>query len=249
MPTIPTPYIGGSDSPRREQTKEGLAPPYHPEPEGADGISPAEEPEAQDALTVDTDLSEVEEVEYVEEAALESETDAVEVVAEAVAEPEVGEEAVLGVGNEVEDLVHIDVTEDEIEIDVEESELLTDDLEGVAAEEFAVGVEDPGHQEEVVTTAVNDEFFPDFLGGSDGFESAEDVAAPEAMAAEAEAATEQEAPLSSRERLARMADELRDGEFGNLIRALVDELGPYAADIAIARAFAAGYQAAKDREE
>ena len=45
------------------------------------------------------------------------------------------------------------------------------------------------------------------------------------------------------------AEELREGEFGSLIRTLVDELGPYAAEIAIARAFAAGYLAAKDREE
>ena len=46
-----------------------------------------------------------------------------------------------------------------------------------------------------------------------------------------------------------MAEELRAGEFGGLIRTLVDELGPYAAEIAIARAFAAGYLAGKDREE
>ena len=197
MPRIPTPFIGGSDSPRREQGKEVLAPPFHPEAEEAEVTSPAAEPEA-----------------VVEEAA-ESE-EAVQIEA-AEAEPESGDEAIMAVGGE-------------------EPEPLTNDLEEIAAEEFAVGIEEVEEEEETVTAKAGDAFFPDFFDGSDGIGSAEE-------------ATDKEAPPSSRERLAQMAEELRAGEFANLIRTLIDELGPYAAEIAIARAFAAGYLAAKDREE
>lgn len=183
MPKIPTPFIGGSDSPRREAAKEDLAPPFHPEAEEAEVVSLAAEPED-------------------------------EVAPIGVAEPESGDEAIVAVGGEIE-----------------EPEPLANDLEEVAAEEFAIGIEEVEEQEEVVAAEAGDAFFPDFFEGSDGIGPAE------------------EAPPSSRERLAQMAEELRAGEFGNLIRTLVDELGPYAAEIAIARAFAAGYLAARDREE
>jgi len=194
VPRIPTPFIGGSDSPRREQAKEDLAPPFHPEADAAEAVSADVEAETEEPVAVEAFSIEVDELAV------------------------------------------------EAEESLEDVELVANDLEEVAAEEFAVGIveeeeeeEEEREEEQAITTDGGDDFFPDFLSADQ-------------EAAAAEEPTE-EAPTSSRERLAEMAEELRAGEFGGLIRTLVDELGPYAAEIAIARAFAAGYQAGKDREE
>jgi hypothetical protein len=48
--------------------------------------------------------------------------------------------------------------------------------------------------------------------------------------------------------LAATAQVLQQGELGGRIQELIVELGPCVAEIAIARAFAAGYLAAKERE-
>jgi hypothetical protein len=81
---------------------------------------------------------------------------------------------------------------------------------------------------------------PDFLFGPDGAEPEDD---------EEVVADEEPKPLVSLEELAEQAQALQQGELGDRIRALVAELGSDAAEVAIARAFAAGYLAARDREE
>jgi hypothetical protein len=238
VPTIPTPFIGGSDSPRREQAKEDLAPPFHPDAEEAEVVDPEAEQDGEDLLAVGAASIEVEEDETETEERVEDVSMA-------------GDDAVMAVGGELEDLIHIDVTEEEVEIDAGELESLTSDLEEVAAEEFAIGIDDieVEEEEEAATVGATDTFFPDFLDGSDGIERIEQEVESQEAVDEADLTTQEDEPPSSRERLAAMAEELREGEFRNLIRTLVDELGPYAVEIAIARAFAAGYLAAKDPEE
>jgi hypothetical protein len=79
---------------------------------------------------------------------------------------------------------------------------------------------------------------PDFLFGPD---SAAQEAASEAL----QAVEHLEAP----DELAEMARTLQDGDFGDRIRELIEELGDSAPDSAVPRAFAAGYLAAKKSEE
>ncbi len=78
---------------------------------------------------------------------------------------------------------------------------------------------------------------PDFLLGPDSTAAAEapgEAVGPEPPTPEA---------------LSRVAEELLDTPDGDRIRQLVAELGSSAAEVAIPRAFAAGYLAAKSREE
>jgi hypothetical protein len=84
-----------------------------------------------------------------------------------------------------------------------------------------------------------DEDLPDYLFGAD--------TPPPFSSAEGAAATP---PLpESPELLAHRAEELLDGPHGDRIRDLVASLGSAAAEVAITRAFAAGYLAAKRDEE
>jgi hypothetical protein len=79
---------------------------------------------------------------------------------------------------------------------------------------------------------------PDFLFGPDS-------AAQEAASKAVEAVEHLEAP----DELAEIARTLQDGDFGDRIRELIQELGDSAPDSAVPRAFAAGYLAAKKSEE
>jgi hypothetical protein len=196
VPKIPTPFIGGAESPRRgsDEDKE-LQLPFSPEekeavePEAApadvDEHAPPEQP-----IRIEVEATEAEEPFVAEpvEAAAEAEEpfapDPVEAAAE-LAEPDVAE--------------------------------------------AAPDVDEPTEKALEV---------PDFLFGPD---SALQEAASEALEAE----EHPEVP----DELAEMARALQEGELGERIRELINDLGDSAPDSAVPRAFAAGYLAAKKLEE
>jgi len=107
------------------------------------------------------------------------------------------------------------------------------EVEPVGTEERAA----PDVEEIAAVPAEKD--IPDFLLGPDGAEPEDEEVVAE----------EEPKPLISLEELAEQAQALQQGELGDRIRALVAELGSDAAEVAVARAFAAGYLAARDREE
>jgi hypothetical protein len=102
---------------------------------------------------------------------------------------------------------------------------------------------------------------PDFLLGTDAsaaaqMEAERDTPAPEVQAGEAEPPAESAEDtlagtvrLETGERLTETARELLNGERGDWIRTLIRDLSGYGYDIAVSRAFAAGYLAAKTEEE
>jgi len=174
VPKIPTPFIGGSASPRRDSEPQEVAPPFHPGVEETEPPSPEAAPQLEDEARL--------------------------------------EESAPGV-------------------------------DSVAAEQESA-LEQPAEAHETD--------FPEFLAGPDGtvLEVEEEEAAVEPVLEDVTIGEEQESvPLASIEQLAEKAEELRTGEFDAWIRTLVDQLGPYAPEIAIARAFAAGFMAARDSEE
>ncbi len=166
MPTIPTPFIGGSGAPRQErEASKDIAPPFAPD-ETAQPAPPAPEPEA-----------EIDEYEII-----------------------------------------IETIDDEPELEP-----------AVAAPQPAEPIVAPAEPvtPSEVEAQVDDADMPDFLFGSD---SAEDE-------------------MQSAQRLAEKAHELLDGEQGTQIRDLIADLSLFASEIAVPRAFAAGYLAAKKEEE
>jgi hypothetical protein len=196
---IPTPFIGGSESPRRDAEQQEIAPPFHPGSEETEPLSPEAAPELEDRARL-------EESGAVEEEVL---VDPVDIAAGEVVPISIQVLGADSVGGEQES-----------------------DLEGPVA---ADGTD-----------------FPGFLAGPDGIalDVEEEVPAVEPVPEDVRTSEEQETvPLASLEQLAEKAAELKAGELDAWIRSLVDQLGPYAPEIAIARAFAAGYLAAKDSEE
>ncbi|NIN71289.1 MAG: hypothetical protein GTO46_04990 [Gemmatimonadetes bacterium] len=197
MPTIPTPFIGGADSPEQNRTDQtDLEPPFFsdepaespdkPEP-GAGATEPAAE-EAEPPFFFETETTSEEPL-PTQEATPDTEPITVEEEVAPAAEPEPA---------------FLSPTADE----------------GAAAPQES------------------DVDLPDYLFGADTpppFTPAEGTAPP---------------PLpESPERLAHKAEELLEGTFGDRIRDLVASLGAAAAEVAIPRAFAAGYMAAKSGEE
>ena len=102
---------------------------------------------------------------------------------------------------------------------------------------------------------------PDFLLGTDASAAAQMEAEPDSAALELDAEQPEPAAesaedtlagtvrLETGERLTEIARELLDGERGDWIRTLIRDLSGYGYDIAVSRAFAAGYLAAKTKEE
>jgi hypothetical protein len=133
----------------------------------------------------------------------------------------------------------------EIEVPVQwvDAEEAPAELEELVLSEEGVGEAAPAGgpppEAQGLAAAEAEPAIPDFLFGPDG-------GGPEIPVQE----TEQAAVLGeSLERLAEEAERLLQGEQGERIRALIADLGRHGADIAVARAFAAGYLAAKGREE
>ncbi len=220
MSTNPTPFIGGTESPRQDPSaRDEFAPPYVPgaHETPAEGVTPPdlgmESPEeALEPTQAETGAAEAPPVEV---EALEPEVPEIEVPVQwvdAEAEAIFTEEAPA----EFEELV---LSEEEV------------------AEAAPAGGPPPEAQEPAAAEA--EPGIPDFLFGPDG-------GGPEIPIQEPE-----QAPVlgESLERLAEEAERLLQGEQGERIRALIADLGRHGADIAVARAFAAGYLAAKRREE
>jgi hypothetical protein len=221
---IPTPFIGGTDSPRQDRSaKDQVVPPYAP---GAD------EPAAEDAAAADLGPESAEETLEPVSGEATSETPAVDVEA---LEPEAPEYEV-PVDVEWLDAEPESAVGEEAPIEFVELEELLPSEEAAAA-----GAPDLARSPEARDFAAADDQsgLPDFLSGPDG-------GGPEVPIAESEQAF---VPGESLEALAEEAEWLLQGEQGERIRALMADLGRYRADIAVARAFAAGYLAAKRREE
>jgi hypothetical protein len=204
VPIIPTPFIGGSDSPRRDTEKQDrLAPPFVPEAAEHEDDSPgrvdrevAPTGEPEPPLTEQVIPIEVSEDEGVDQTARE------------------------GPAFELEELIREELAG---------PELLVASTEAAPAEEESSSA--------APTAPDSEDFVPDWLVSSD-------------IAAEEDEGEAQPKPttFASATELAARAAELQQGEWADWIRALIAELGPYAAEVAIARAFAAGHIAATTGE-
>jgi hypothetical protein len=111
------------------------------------------------------------------------------------------------------------------------------DLDLEAAEVWT----EPAQEAEAPQAEAADEFFPDFLAGPDAPGRGGGGAAEELQLEMGGPSWPGESP----ERLAEQAHQLLRGALGPWIRSLTTDLGVYAAEIAIPRAFAAGYLAAR----
>ncbi len=259
MPTIPTPFIGGADPPQRDTgARREFAPPYHPgslEPEdtsepavehepaeepwerpGADEVQATveslpmpseavewalepEEPEGEEPLQAEVEIAEPQEAEPTQAGVAEAKT--LGRGWAALAEPASAEAALEEVGFEP------------IDDGSRQTELLeadTDEEEGELYE------------------------FPSFLFGADGTGVGESAAAegefePPVVEEVPVAAPEPAARYETAERLAEIARELMASDERPRIEALIDDLRRLTADIAVPRAFAAGYLAAERRQE
>lgn len=230
MAKIPTPFIGGSEGPRRDRSaRDEFAPPCVPGAEevaAEDVTAPGEEIEsAEEALEpAEEEASAAEIAPVLEIEALEPETPQLEVAVpvewvDAEAESVLAEEA----PTEFEGLV----------LDFEELVL------GEEAAAETAPVEGPLPEAQKPPPAAPEAGMPDFLFGPDG--GAPEMSTPET----GQALLSGESP----EGLAEEAERLLQGTLGERIRALIAQLGPHGARDAVARAFAAGYLAAKRREE
>jgi hypothetical protein len=258
VPTIPTPFIGGSDGPRPDtEAEQQIAAPFYPE-----GIEATEQ--AAERATEAAGVAEGEAVPT--EPALDwlakVEEDVAEVEAETEVEPGLGAERAETEALEqaLEDEVDVSAAEEIIPIQVVEAD------EIARAKTVALGTEDELPEvdvpapvsatveeavdsvevSEVVGEAADTFDFPDFLAGPDG---ADETDAGEPLEV---TQVEDEIRLETGEELEELARELQEGDLGAWIRTLIDDLRPYAAEIVVARAFAAGYLAAhrdKDKDE
>ncbi|UCC83047.1 MAG: hypothetical protein JSW46_19180 [Gemmatimonadota bacterium] len=197
MPTIPTPFIGGADSPEQDRTDQtDLEPPFFPD----ENAESPEQPEPGAGAT--------------EPAAEEAEPPF-------FFEPETPEQPVPTQA----------ATPDSESIPIEEEA-------AQAAEQEPTFLAPTADESAAAPQESEAEDLPDYLLGADTplpFSSAEEAAAP----------PQPESP----ELLAHKAEELLEGILGDRIRDLVASLGAAAAEVAIPRAFAAGYMAAKTGEE
>ncbi len=212
MSNIPTPFVGGTDSPRRGSDEEkGLQPPYAP---GRDAVT---EDEAAAPMT-------------------DEQTDLEEPMPEVI--DDLDEEDLLpDMSTEGEEIAIEGATYD---LDWPEEPALetpSDDV-GTTTEPELTPVADAPTMAEPSVAGERAEM-PDFLLGPDSGDDAEPVADPVS-----------DTPLvTSKEELVETALTLQKGALGGSIRALVADLSVYTTEIAVPRAFAAGYLAAKKERE
>ncbi len=223
MPTIPPPFVGGPDAPQRDSTaRREAAPPFYPgQPPDVESLAAetAEEPEGPATGWGGP------------------------VEAGAPPEPEELPAEELEPAEEAEPAEPVLAQAKTVPLDrppPPQPDLAEVSAEVPAADEPAVTPE-PEPAVSVVSEEVAEAYeFPDYLFGADG---TPDEATPTDVEHVTTVAPERE------ERLADLADELMAGEEGDQIRALIEELGPLASEVALPQAFAAGYLAAKKREE
>jgi hypothetical protein len=203
VPTIPTPFIGGADSPEQDRTDEtDLEPPFFTD----ESSESPEQPKPGEGATEPPE-AEAEPPFFFEEEDAEQE----------------------------EPLPAAQVAPAQEPIPIEEVTLTPEPEPAFLApetEEAPPGASAP-------TAEGEGDDLPDYLFGAD---------TPPPFTASAEGAAAPPPPESP-ELLARTAEELLEGTFGDRIRDLVASLGAAAAEVAIPRAFAAGYMAAKSGEE
>ncbi len=257
MPTIPTPFIGGADSPQRDTgARRELAPPYHPgSVEPAETIEPAVEQESAEGPWVTSGADDAEAT--VESVAVPFEA------AERAPEPEEREPEAPGPVEtaEPQEAEPSQVGMAEVETVSTGWAAFTEPApaEAVAEEVGAEPLEDTGRwtesfEADVEAPAGEPGDFPAFLFGPDGTGVDEGAAAPSEVEVpvfdERPAEAPEPAPsYETAERLAEVAQELLASDEGPRIRALIDDLRRLTADIAVPRAFAAGHLAAQRRQE
>jgi hypothetical protein len=278
--TIPSPFIGGTDSPRREADGDReLAPPFYPDVQAAAG-SPEAASTSQQSETLPPPAAEPEaELQRTEEPVLTGA--AADTAEEGVHTEEGGSEESAGEPSqsEPEEVIHVEVLEEEEEgpetteaeevagvgveatgreaIPIELVEPEGTEAEIPVAEAPIAGLEEIGRladlQEPRAPQAAPElEQVPEARpAGADELEFPDYLLGPDSIGPEGEGAAEagEESRRESPERLAEVAGELQRGSLGAWIRTLAAELGSYGAEIAVARAFAAGYLAAKQEEE
>lgn len=254
MPTIPTPFIGGADSPQRDTAKgKELARPYTPGSVELEApVTPEVEPEPESAPwesvvgaeNVDIDVKSV----PVEAAAAEWQTEPEEpepakgppAPAESL-EPQEAEpaEPVLAEFK----TVALTSMEPPLQPEGDETEAAGTGFEPIDAAEDQAEVATYSEEDE----EAEDSEFPSFLFGPD---ATADEGPPEPVErASARPSFEAGETEETADRLTELGRELLTGEDGEEIRALIAALRPLTADIAVPRAFAAGYLAAKRRQE
>jgi len=208
---IPTPFVGGTDSPRRGSDEEkGLQPPYAPVSDAVTEIEAAapladEQTDHEEPLPVVID--------------------------------DLDEEDLLpDMSTEGEEIAIEGATYD---LDWPEPLLETPSAQaGTTTEpELAPAADAPVMGEPSVAGARAE--MPDFLLGPDSGDAAEPLAGPVSAAP----------VVASKEELVEMALTLQKGALGGPIRALVADLSVYTPEIAVPRAFAAGYLAARKERE
>lgn len=217
MTDIPPPFVGGTDSPRRDADEEkAFQTPYSPtggetaaaEPSGPEGGREA-------ATEVDEAQAEAGSDELYEE----------DLLPDMATE---GEE--IAVEGPMYDLDWPEQPEPETPADPAEMAGLGPDLQDFGADEVVAA--EPAEE-----PPAGDSTMPDYLLGPDSGEE--------------EVTTEPTGDENSqpKEELVELAATLKAGAFGQSIRDLVEELNVYPPDIAVPRAFAAGYLAARKEKE
>lgn len=211
MSNIPTPFVGGTDSPRRGSDEEKtLQPPFAPGGEAfhePGSAGPQTDDQIRAEQPVRLDVEELDEEDLLPDMSAEGEDIAIEGPTYDLEWPE---------GPEPETAPEVAETTD------------------VAPE--AEPAEDPARTGESTEVASGGADMPDFLLGPDSG-AAEDA---EPIGAET---------VSPKEELVEMAAKLQDGALGESIRVLIADLSVYTPEIAVPRAFAAGYLAAMKEEE
>jgi hypothetical protein len=206
---IPTPFVGGTDSPRRGSDEEKtLQPPFAPGGEafhGSDGPESDDDVRPEEAVRLDVeDLDE--------------------------------EDLLPDMSSEGEDIAIEGPTYDLEWPEGPEPETASEVTEMIEVAPEAEPAEDPARTRESTEVAGSGADMPDFLLG------------PDSGAAEEAEPIEEETVLP-KERLVEMAAKLQEGALGESIRVLIGDLSVYTPEIAVPRAFAAGYLAAKKEEE
>jgi len=202
---IPTPFVGGTDSPRRGSDEEkALQPPYAPGWEAAEAAAPATDDRTGPERLIKVEVSDLDEEDLLPDMSTEGEEIAIEGPTYDLEWPEETEaETSTGPAEIVDSAPDADLT-----------------TTPEPAEIAAGGTE-----------------MPDFLLGPDSSEAGLAV----------EPASKE--PAVPKEALVEMSLKLQEGVLGESIRALVADLSVYTLEIAVPRAFAAGYLAARKEEE
>ncbi len=238
MHKIPTPFVGGTGGPEGDRAaNENLQPPFHTGEEGSEMQEPAVEPDSEPTPSpVEEAPAPVEETAPELEPApwdtLEPEPVSVDVTE---AEPELA-----GLG-EVSPVIEAASPLEDIAAELE-AEATVEDMAAEIEAEATIAAPPEVVEPQIAPTIGAETDLPDFLMGPD-------TQTPEPAKAATQPPGIEAPPVESVERLAEVAHELLEGGQGEWIRTLIADLSPLASEIAVPRAFAAGYLAARTQKE